>query len=138
MSTNSAQSSLAAVRQAGTAAPNFELDNDAIVNRLIEWQSLCSFSVKEAKSDRIDIEFATLPADMDAFARELYDLCPDLVDQGTGCMAEMVETMEEMGEDLPPETAELIEGVDFSDDNYGLKILKREVLKRKAVKLWWD
>jgi hypothetical protein len=80
----------------------------------------------------------TLPKDMDAFVRDLYEFCPDLVDQGTGCVHEMVEMMEETGEELEPEMKELIKGVDFSDENYGLEILKREIQRTPRVTLWWD
>ena len=138
MTTQAANDPLATVRQAGTSAPNYDIDNDAIVDRLTAWQSLCSFEIKAAAGDSIDIQFKTLPRDMDAFVRDLYEFCPDLVDQGTGCVQEMVEAMEEMGEDISPEMHKLIEGIDFSDENYGLEILKRELEARKNVKLWWD
>lgn len=128
----------AAVRAAGTAAPNFELTTDAIIAHLAQWQSLCDFTVKHAKHDTVEIEFGTLPQNMDAFARDLYEFCPDLVDQGTGCVHEMVEAIEEMGEDLPPEIASLTDGIDFSDEHYGLEILKREIVQRNSVTLWWD
>jgi hypothetical protein len=138
MSTQAARDPLAAVREAGTSAPNYDLDNDAIIDRLTTWQGLCAFVIEEADGDSIDIKFETLPADMDAFVRDLYDFCPDLVDQGTGCMAEMVDAMEETGEELTPDMQQLIDGVDFSDENYGLEILKRELEARKSVQLWWD
>jgi hypothetical protein len=32
----------------------------------------------------------------------------------------------------------VIEGVDFTDENYGLAILQRELLQSKSVRLWWD
>ncbi|MCG9894235.1 MAG: ankyrin repeat domain-containing protein [Fimbriimonadaceae bacterium] len=32
--------------------------------------------------DTLDLEFASLPADLAAFAQELYGFCPDLIDQG--------------------------------------------------------
>jgi hypothetical protein len=128
----------AAVRAAGTAAPNFELDTAAIVAHLAQWQSLCAFTVTNAEPDSVDVEFTTLPKDMDAFSRDLYEFCPDLVDQGTGCVHEMVEAMEEIGEDLSPEMEQLIAGIDFADENYGLEILKRELRLRNSVKLWWD
>jgi hypothetical protein len=65
--------------------------------------ALCSFEVKAAKSDTIEIEFKTLPRDTDAFVRDLYDFCLDLVDQGTGCVHEMIEMMEGVGEEITPE-----------------------------------
>lgn len=126
------------IRRAGTAGPNYDLDNDAVIQRLTQWQSLCSFTVSNAEPDAADITFITLPKDMDAFVRDLYDFCPDLVDQGTGCVHEMLEMMEETGEEITQEMKELIDGVDFEDENYGLEILKREILKKKKVSLWWD
>jgi hypothetical protein len=138
MTTDTTNDPFAAVRAAVTSAPNYEIDNAAIIEHLKQWQSLCSFVVKSAQSDRIEIEFKTLPKDMDAFVRDLYDFCPDLIDQGTGCVAEMVEMAEEMGEELDPELMKLIDGIDFSDENYGLEILKREIEQRKEIVLWWD
>jgi hypothetical protein len=126
------------IREQHTSAPNFDLDTEAIIAELRRWKSLCSFRVTDAEGDRASIEFDTLPADMDAFVKELYAFCPDLVDQGTGCVAEMVEMADEMGEELPPGMKELIDGVDLSDENYGLEILKRELQRGKKVMLWWD
>ena len=126
------------IRKAGTNGANYDLDTDAIIERLTKWQALCSFIVANAQGDRVDITFTTLPKDMDAFARDLYDFCPDLVDQGTGCVHEMVEMMEETGEELDPKMKELIDGVDFSDENYGIEILKREIQRTPSVTLWWD
>ena len=128
----------ASIRKARTGAPNYEMDTDAIIARLTEWQRLCSFEITGAEGDTVEIKFDTLPADMDEFVQDLYDFCPDLVDQGTGCVREMIEAMEENGKGIPPATQQLIEGVDFNDDDYGLEILKREVQAKRAVTLWWD
>ena len=138
MTEKSINGPFAAIREAGTAAPNFDLDTDAIIERLTEWQRLCSFSVAGAEADTVDIKFATFPKDMDKFVQDLYEFCPDLVDQGTGCVHEMIEAMEETGEELTPEMKKLTEGVDFTDENYGLEILKREIQKKNGVQLWWD
>lgn len=138
MPPNTAQDPFADIRQAGTSAPTFDLANAAIIDRLTQWQSLCSFTCANAKGDSVDIKFTTLPQDMDAFVRDLYEFCPDLVDQGTGCVHEMVELMAETGEELEPSMQELIAGVDFEDENYGLEILKREIQNGKRVTLWWD
>jgi hypothetical protein len=50
----------------------------------------------------------------------------------------MLEMLEESGKKPTAEIQELIEGVDFEDEDYGLEILKRELLKKKQVSLWWD
>jgi len=138
MKTPPASDPFAAIREAETDGANYDLDTDAIIAKLTTWQSLCTFKVIDAEHDTVNIEFTTLPADMDAFVRDLYEFCPDLVDQGTGCVHEMIEMMEETGEEPGPELQKLIAGVDFEDENYGLEILKREIQQKKSVSLWWD
>ncbi|HEX3626931.1 MAG TPA: DUF4253 domain-containing protein [Verrucomicrobiae bacterium] len=128
----------ASIRSAQTGAPNFGMDTNDIVDRLIEWQKLCSFEITGAERDTVEIKFNTLPQDMDGFVAGLYEFCPDLVDQGTGCVQEMIEAMEESGEEIPSAMQKLIEGVNFEDENYGLEILKREIQAKKALTLWWD
>ena len=49
MATKTNSDPFAAVREAGTSAPNFDLDNDEIIVRLAKWRSLCSFNVKSAE-----------------------------------------------------------------------------------------
>jgi len=127
----------ALVRQHRTNGINYGVTTDDIIVRLTKWRSLCSFRVTDAKGDRIDIEFDTLPKKMDAFVRDLYEFCPDLVDQGTGCIHELVEMAEASGKDLGPDLNNLIKGIDFRDSDYGLEILKRELVQ-KALTLWWD
>jgi len=124
----------AAIRKAETGGPNYGVYTDDIIARLTQWQALCDFTVTDAGRDTVDITFNTLPKDMDAFVKDLYEFCPDLVDQGTGCVDEMVES----GEELSPEIQKLIEGIDFTDENFGLEILKRELQQKKSVTLWWD
>lgn len=126
------------IRRAKSCGPNYGLDTDAIIARLTSWQTLCSFIVTGAEGDTVEIKFETLPQDMDAFVRDLYEFCPDLVDQGTGCLHEFLELADETGEEITPEMKKLTEGVDFSDENYGLEILKRELHLRKNLTLWWD
>jgi|GEM_PF-732199 len=129
---------LLAIREAGTSGPNYDISNADVLKELARWKSFCSFDVLSAQGDRAEIRFNSLPADMDTFAQELYAFCPDLVDQGTGCLHEFIEAAEEMGEEIPPDMQKLIEGVDFEDEGYGVEILKREVTNRKSVTLWWD
>jgi hypothetical protein len=138
MAKNPNNDPFAAIRNAHTGGPNYDLDTNAIIERLTKWQSLCSFSVTGAKGDAVDIKFATLLKDMDAFVRDLYEFCPDLVDQGTGCLGEMLGVIVKEGKKLTPQMKKLIEGVDFENEDYGLEILKRELQQNRSVRLWWD
>jgi hypothetical protein len=51
---------------------------------------------------------------------------------------EFLDVAEQSAEALTPELKQLIEGVDFNDENYGVEILKRELQRDKKVRLWWD
>ncbi|MBX7244275.1 MAG: DUF4253 domain-containing protein [Candidatus Sumerlaeaceae bacterium] len=121
------------LRDAHTSAGNYDMGTDQIIDRLKQWQGLCSFRVTGAKHDRVSLEFDTLPADMGAFARDVYAFSPDIVDQGTASLREMVEAGE-----LPEKFQALVAGVDFNDDNYGVEILKRQIQAGKSLSLWWD
>lgn len=41
--------------------------------------------------------FKKTPADMDAFAREVYEFCPDVVDQGVGTVHALAREMRKTG-----------------------------------------
>lgn len=43
--------------------------------------------------DTVDLEFARLPDDLKAFAQELYEFCPDLIDQGFPSLAELAKSL---------------------------------------------
>jgi Domain of unknown function (DUF4253) len=127
-----------AIRAAGTDGVNYDLLTEDIVARLKQWQSLCEFRVIAAQRDAVEIEFVTLPKDMNAFARELYDFCPDLVEQGTEGVAGTLELMKTAGRKPSKAMQKLIKGVDFDDKDFGIEILKRMVQQTKNVRLWWD
>ncbi|MDX1977387.1 MAG: DUF4253 domain-containing protein [Pseudanabaenaceae cyanobacterium bins.68] len=129
------QDFFAPIRRAGTSAPNYELDTADIIARLTKWQALCTFEVTGATDDTIELKFASLPVDLEAFTQDLYEFCPDLVDQGTDCVADLIEQMD--GE-LSPELQKLIEGIDLTDQNYGLAILQRSLKLDSHLTLWWD
>ena len=134
MANQTSRESLEVVRNAQTEAPNFNLDTEQIVARLKEWQAICTLRVVGADVDSVDIEFDTLPKDMDDFVEELCDFCPDVVDHGIASIRDMIE---EMGE-APADIQQLIEGLDLEDEESGLEILKREIKLKKRVTLWWD
>jgi hypothetical protein len=45
----------------------------------------------------IDANFIVLPTDqeMKSFAQEMYDFCPDIVEQGSGSIEELIEEIKE-------------------------------------------
>ena len=126
------------VATAKTSAPNFDLDTAGIIDELTRWKKLCSFTVAKANGDSISITFQTLPRDLRKFADDVYSFCPDVVDQGTGCLAEAIEAMEEADEEIPANMKKLVEGLDPEADDFGVRVLERELQQKKALTLWWD
>jgi len=126
------------IRRAGTSAGNYDLGTDDIIARLRQWQSKCSIQVSSAARDSITIVFDTLPTDLDVFARELCEFCPDLIDQGAASLPDMINEFTEMGQEIPANMKTLIDGIDFEDENFPLEIVKRTLQRDKQIKLWWD
>ena len=72
------------VRLEDVQAPNYDLDNFAILAKLKEWNTKHPFQITGASHDWISANFTDkLPKDLSAFALEMYEFCPDIVIQGT-------------------------------------------------------
>ena len=115
---------------------NCDLDTDDIVQRLEQWDALYSIEISEVENDSLLVTFAILPDELDEFANEIYEFCPDIIDQHFGCMDDIVGMTRT--EDLPPELAEILEGINFEDENFGLILLRRSLERTKQLSLWWD
>lgn len=131
---------LQAVRDAGTSAVNYDLQAEDILARLEKWDRSLGLEVIEAGHDRVVLQFDKLPPDVPAFAAELYEFCPDLIDQGFGAIVELIEMSKEHGHAVPDNVKELVEGVDLAgdEDQIGLTLLVRDLEKTRRVGLWWD
>lgn len=126
------------LREQGTNGMNYDLDTEDIIARLQQWEQGCEFEITDVENDRFSIHFSTLPDDLDKFAKDVQEFCPDLISQHFGCFEEMLDAYEDMGEEVPQEFAELIEGVDLKNEHYGLEILKRALVRDQELNLWWD
>lgn len=72
------------LRYRRTDGINHDLENEDIVNKISEWKSKYGLIVLGCNRDWLEVEFDKLPTDMDAFANEVYNFCPDAVEQGVG------------------------------------------------------
>ena len=131
---------LAPVRFCGTDAGNYDRSHYDILRTLEGWRSRFEYDVLGAEHDSIYLRLHTLPEDMAAFAAELYDFCPDLIDQGIGCF------VEEGAEFLNEEQRTDIEGrfaADTGDEEgkaqrVALQILAETIESSRRLALWWD
>ncbi|MBO0593669.1 DUF4253 domain-containing protein [Cellulophaga sp. E16_2] len=71
---------------------NYGLENSDIIAKLKEWDDLYGIEILGADYDWVDLTFKSSIPDASLFAQEVYDFCPDSVDQGVG----EIEILEEM------------------------------------------
>lgn len=122
----------------GTNGENYDVSTDTIIEKLKQWDSNYGIEISDVEHNSLFVTFKSLPDDLVILANEIYEFCPDVIDQHFGCMDEMVEMMDETGQELTPEMAQLIEGVDFENEDFGEELLRRSLRSTHAVSLWWD
>jgi len=77
-----------------TNGDDYDISNQDVIERLKEWETHSPFDIIGADGDWVEIEFKILPKDLKAFAEEVYDFCPDAVDQGPGSIAELAKEIQ--------------------------------------------
>ena len=117
---------------------NCDITTADIEKQLTQWDELYGVSISEVREDRLIIHFENIPSDVTSLAKELYEFCPDIIDQGFGVMDEMVEMAETGAFELDDEVKKMIEGIDFEDENFGLVLLERHLKEHSFIELWWD
>jgi len=65
-----------------TDGDEYDISNQDVIERLKEWQKISSFDIIGADSDWVEIQFKTLPRDLQSFAHEVYEFSPDAVTRG--------------------------------------------------------
>lgn len=82
-----ARDGLDIVRIAQTDAVNFGMHTEALVKKLRAYHALVPIDIWHAETDTIELDLAKVPADVAAFAKDVYAFCPDIVDQGVGTVS---------------------------------------------------
>ncbi len=74
----------------GTHGINYDLFNQDIIQKLKEWHQEVQFKIEVIGEDRVHAYLLKEPNDYSKFTAEVYDFCPDVIDQGYGSMKNMV------------------------------------------------
>lgn len=124
------------LRLQNTNGANFELDTEDIVARLAQWEKRCRLHIVGAGFDWLDLQFDTLPDDLQAFAEEVYEFCPDTLDQGyVGPALGHGRDISEMSQE---EMLELVNQLGEAIDSQTPADLAEFLLREKRLWLWWD
>jgi hypothetical protein len=84
------------LRYRRTDGINHDYENDDIVAKISEWNERFGLTVIGCGRDWLELEFKKLPTDLDAFSEEVYEFCPDSVDQGVGEVENLKALIKEM------------------------------------------
>lgn len=72
------------VRLAATNAVNYDKTTDQIIEELRRWDAQFGIDIWQAETDTVQLKLKSIPTDLPEFSQELYEFCPDIVDQGVG------------------------------------------------------
>src|SRR5262249_34241141 len=79
---------LEVVRLKRSSGENYDVSAEDVLQKLAEWRNRCELEVVGADGDWVALRLKTLPESICEFAEEIYDFCPDTVEQGVGLLNE--------------------------------------------------
>ncbi len=85
-------------RLARTNATNYDMGTEDLVRKLREYDQDYGLDVYHAETDTIEFMLLNTPEDLSGFAVDLYEFCPDVVDQGVGSVAALEGSIEALGQ----------------------------------------
>tara|TARA_R110002033_G_scaffold41716_5_gene82544 strand:- start:6709 stop:7398 length:690 start_codon:yes stop_codon:yes gene_type:complete len=78
------------IKRIGTNGVNYDKYNNDIVLQLKEWHTEVGFKFVVIDVARIHAYMNKLPKNITQFSTEVYEFCPDVIDQGYSSMDEMI------------------------------------------------
>lgn len=84
-----------ALRFEGTNGVNHDIFTEDIIEKLTLWNNQFGLDIFAASFDLVQARYLTLPPLLDAHAKETYEFCPDVVDQGTGSVEALQQQIEQ-------------------------------------------
>ena len=75
---------------------NYDLENKDVIAKLESWKSKYDFIILGAGMDWLQLKFIATAPDFNTFANEVYEFCPDIVDQGTGDIPTLVRELKKI------------------------------------------
>ena len=78
----------------GTNGLNYDIYSDDIINKMKKWHEEVGFEICVVDQDRIEAYMTKKPSDLKKFCQEVYEFCPDVIDQGYDTMEAMLEDYE--------------------------------------------
>jgi hypothetical protein len=81
------------LRLARSDAINFGMETEDLIQKLQEYDEQFGIDIDHAETDTIEFRLLRKPGDVSGFARDVYEFCPDIVDQGVGTVPALEESI---------------------------------------------
>ncbi|PSL41042.1 uncharacterized protein DUF4253 [Planomicrobium soli] len=78
-----------------TNGENYDISNQEVISRLMQWNNRYPFTIVGADYDWVEAIFIEeiQNNEIESFAHEMYEFCPDIVDQGTESIDGLIEEL---------------------------------------------
>lgn len=86
------------LRIAASDAINYGMETGDLIAHLQRWDLDFGIDIYAAQTDSVQLRLRSKPRNIKAFAEEVYEFCPDIVDQGIGSVAALAAEIEKSGE----------------------------------------
>jgi hypothetical protein len=77
------------LRIAQSDAINYDMMTEDLIKKLQQYDLEFGIDIFHAETDTIEFNLLSTPGNITAFAKDLYEFCPDIVDQGVGSITEL-------------------------------------------------
>jgi hypothetical protein len=77
------------LRIAASDAVNFNKGTEDLIKQLQAWDSAHGIDLFQAETDTVQFRLLRIPSDLKKFAEDVYEFCPDIVDQGVGSVDQL-------------------------------------------------
>ena len=76
-------------------AINYDFETEDLIKKIKEYDEKYGVNVSHAETDTVVLEFDRLPEDLGELTKDIYEFCPDIVDQGSGDINSIAESLED-------------------------------------------
>lgn len=83
------------LRETATDGINYDIDNDSVISIIKTFDAKYELTLTGAGLDWCQFSIGKEPTNWNVMAKEVYEVCPDVVDQGTGTVEDLAKELEE-------------------------------------------
>lgn len=83
------------LRETATDGINYDIDNDSVISIIKTFDTKYDLTLTGCGLDWCQFNIGKAPSNWEVMAKEVYNVCPDVVEQGTGTIEDLAKELEE-------------------------------------------